>query len=260
VVAVIDSGIDTLHEDLKEVLWVNPKEIPGNGIDDDGNGYIDDVHGWNFLGGKDGRNVKEDSYEGARVYHQLKPRFEGKTIDTTTLTPDEKSDYATWLKVKERIEGDASGGGADLIIMRRALDASIKNDSILRAAMTKEVYTGSDLDNFTPTTPEASKAKAGFLYLFKANNMMDTKNNDFLNDFKDYVTGQERKKEALDKAPENYRGEIVKDNEADINDRFYGNNDIMAGTPMHGTHVSGIIGAQRNNNKGMDGLLKMFAS
>ena len=254
VVAVIDSGIDTLHEDLKEILWVNPKEIPGNGIDDDGNGYIDDVHGWNFLGGKDGRNVKEDSYEGARVYHQLKPRFDGKTIDTATLTPDEKADYATWLKVKERIEGDASGGGADLIIMRRALDASIKNDSILRIAMGKEVYSGSDLDSFAPTTSEASKAKAGFLYLFKANNMMDTKNNDFLNDFKDYVTGQERKKEQLDKAPENYRGEIVKDNEADINDRFYGNNDIMAGTPMHGTHVSGIIGAQRNNNKGMDGV------
>ena len=77
---------------------------------------------------------------------------------------------------------------------------------------------------------------------------MDTKNNDFLNDFKEYVTGG-KEKEALDKAPENYRGEIVKDNEADINDRFYGNNDIMAGTPMHGTHVSGIIGAQRNNKR-----------
>ena len=44
VVAVIDSGIDTLHEDLKTILWNNPKEIPGNGKDDDGNGYIDDVH------------------------------------------------------------------------------------------------------------------------------------------------------------------------------------------------------------------------
>src|SRR5664279_2591703 len=58
VVAIIDSGVDTLHEDIKDILWVNPKEIPGNGIDDDNNGYVDDVHGWNFLGGKDGRNVK----------------------------------------------------------------------------------------------------------------------------------------------------------------------------------------------------------
>src|ERR1051326_6434662 len=56
-VAVIDSGVDTLQEDLKSVLWTNPKEIPGNGIDDDNNGYIDDIHGWNFIGGKDGKNV-----------------------------------------------------------------------------------------------------------------------------------------------------------------------------------------------------------
>ena len=59
IVAVIDGGIDTLHEDLKPILWTNTKEIPGNGIDDDHNGYIDDIHGWNFLGNKDGRNVKE---------------------------------------------------------------------------------------------------------------------------------------------------------------------------------------------------------
>ncbi len=74
IVAVIDSGIDTLHEDLKPVLWRNPKEIPGNGIDDDKNGYVDDIYGWNFLGSKDGRNVKEDSYEAARLYHALKKK------------------------------------------------------------------------------------------------------------------------------------------------------------------------------------------
>ncbi|HSQ44037.1 MAG TPA: hypothetical protein VLM16_03520 [Ginsengibacter sp.] len=67
VVAVIDSGVDTTQEDLKSVLWHNPGEIPGNGIDDDHNGYVDDVYGWNFIGGKDGKNVHQDSYEGARV-------------------------------------------------------------------------------------------------------------------------------------------------------------------------------------------------
>src|SRR5437868_7889632 len=82
IVAVIDSGIDTLHEDLKPILWTNPREIPGNGIDDDKNGYIDDVHGWNFLGGKDGRNVKQDSYEAARVYNKLKLKY-------GSLIPDE---------------------------------------------------------------------------------------------------------------------------------------------------------------------------
>ena len=75
VVAVIDSGVDTTHEDLKPILWHNPKEIPGNGIDDDNNGYIDDVYGWNFLGGKDGKNVNKDSYEAARVYYKLKKKY-----------------------------------------------------------------------------------------------------------------------------------------------------------------------------------------
>src|SRR4029077_7159594 len=72
IVAVIDSGVDTTHEDLRPILWKNPKEIPGNGIDDDKNGYVDDVYGWNFLGGRDGQNVEKDSYEAARVYHGLK--------------------------------------------------------------------------------------------------------------------------------------------------------------------------------------------
>ena len=49
IVGVIDSGVDYEHEDLKDVMWTNKKEIPGNGIDDDKNGYVDDIHGWNFL-------------------------------------------------------------------------------------------------------------------------------------------------------------------------------------------------------------------
>ncbi|MEJ2744096.1 MAG: S8 family serine peptidase, partial [bacterium] len=50
-VAVIDTGIDYNHEDLSANIWINPGEIPGNGIDDDGNGYVDDVHGWDFYNG-----------------------------------------------------------------------------------------------------------------------------------------------------------------------------------------------------------------
>src|SRR5436189_2999891 len=100
IVAVIDTGVDTLQEDLKSILWTNPKEIPGNGIDDDKNGYIDDVHGWNFLGGKDGRNVNEDSYEGARVYHSLKKIFGSGATDTSTFDAAKKDQYAMWLKAK----------------------------------------------------------------------------------------------------------------------------------------------------------------
>src|ERR1700733_4309677 len=106
IVAVIDSGVDTLHEDLKDILWTNPKEIPGNGIDDDNNGYVDDVYGWNFIGGKDGRNVKEDSYEAARVYYRFKELYSGKTPDTASMSSDDKEQYKMWQKARKNIEGD----------------------------------------------------------------------------------------------------------------------------------------------------------
>src|SRR5215210_6566252 len=80
IVAVIDSGVDTTNEDLKNILWRNPKEISGNGIDEDKNGYVDDVYGWNFLGGKDGRNVKTEAAEATRIYHRYKSKFDNKPI------------------------------------------------------------------------------------------------------------------------------------------------------------------------------------
>src|SRR4030095_9796661 len=105
IVAVIDSGVDTTHEDLKSVLWHNPGEIPGNGIDDDKNGYVDDVYGWNFIGGRDGKNVKEDSYEAARVYHQYKSKFENVT-DPSSLSNEEKELYEMWSKAKQDVVGE----------------------------------------------------------------------------------------------------------------------------------------------------------
>src|SRR6187455_258413 len=107
-VAVIDSGVDTLHEDLKPILWTNPKEIPGNGIDDDKNGYVDDVHGWNFLGGKDGRNVIKDSHEAARVYYKLKDKYENFKAADSTLTPAEKEELEVFRKAKQKVTGDVN--------------------------------------------------------------------------------------------------------------------------------------------------------
>ena len=68
VVAIIDSGIDISHPELRDAVWTNPKEIAGNGKDDDGNGYVDDIHGWDFIGGKDGRDVDHDTYEVTRLF------------------------------------------------------------------------------------------------------------------------------------------------------------------------------------------------
>lgn len=254
IVAVIDSGIDTLHEDLKPVLWTNPKEIPGNGIDDDKNGYVDDIHGWNFIGGKDGRNVKEDSYEAARVYHMYKDRFQ-KVTDPSTLSKEDQDTYKSWKRAEKQVAGGGdNNSGLELMILKRTYATAVSSDSILRKGIGKETYTGKELDEYKPTAEDQKKAKQAFLFFFTANNIMDMTNEALLNDFKEYLGSQEKKAEAAEKAPKDYRGEIVKDNYNDFNDRYYGNPDVMANTPFHGTHVAGIIGAARNNGKGIDGI------
>jgi cell wall-associated protease len=258
IVAVIDSGIDTTHEDLKSILWVNKKEIPGNGIDDDKNGYIDDINGWNFLGSKDGKkNVEQDSYEAARVYHQFKSKYDGKTIDAGTLSAEEKFQYEMWLRSKEEIAGgDSKSGSLELMFLKKAYDGALKSDSILKAAIGKEKYTGKDLEALKSEDASVKKAKGMLLPLFQANEAMEASNDEFLEGFGDYVNGEMKKAEASETAPEKFRDNIVKDNYYDFNDKFYGNNNVHVSnkSALHGTHVSGIIAAVRGNGKGMDGV------
>jgi subtilisin family serine protease len=256
IVAVIDSGIDTTHEDLKSVLWKNPKEIPGNGIDDDKNGYIDDIYGWNFIGGSDGRNVEADSYEAARVYHKLKSKWEGKDITTMKLPKEELDEYEMWKRSEKEVVGDTKTSGLEMIFLKRAYTSALKSDSILKKALGKEKYTGKELEAFTTDDADAKKAKTMMLTLFQGNEAMETSNEEFLEGFGDYVTGEEKKAEAGSIPPKEFRADIVKDNYNDFNDRFYGNNDVMASnkSALHGTHVSGIIGAARKNGVGVDGI------
>lgn len=261
VVAVIDTGIDTLHEDLKPILWVNPKEIAGNGIDDDGNGYVDDVHGWNFLGGKDGRSVKVDSDERARVYYKYRSKWDNKQVDKSTLSKADLYEYDMFLKAKAEIKGN-SGEEEDmsnfdvesLYAMRASLNSS---DSILQAALGKESFTGNELKAYITRSIAEKRAKSEFIGLMESNSLLDQTNKEFvagLGDYIEYVEGEVRKAESKNKPPKEYRKDIVGDNENDLNDRIYGNNDIMATFSMHGTHCAGIIGAVRGNEKGIDGV------
>ncbi|MFM2358717.1 MAG: hypothetical protein RLY16_710 [Bacteroidota bacterium] len=247
-VAVIDSGIDTLHEDLKPILWVNPKEIPGNGKDDDKNGYVDDIHGWNFLGGKDGKNVKRDSYEAARVYHRLKAKYGTLTPDESSVSADQKAELELYNKAKAKVVGDVNE--AEINFIKKMMPGFQRGDSVIVKELGKEEYNCTDLANYKTENADAKRTKAFLIQICKGNGSDDITNKQIIDEFE----GMIRKADAVNNAPEEFRKNIVQDNESDINDRFYGNNDVMASTPFHGTHCAGIIAAARNNDKGMDGV------
>ncbi|MBU3715326.1 MAG: peptidase S8, partial [Ferruginibacter sp.] len=248
VVAVIDSGIDTLHEDLKSVLWVNPKEIPGNGKDDDKNGYVDDVHGWNFLGGKDGRNVTVDSDEAARVYHKLKSQWEEKDVDVSKLSKSDKKSYELYVRAKDKVANGINEKESEYI--SKIAPLLKKGDSVLQKEIGKAEYNGEDLKKIDPTDINAKIAKELIVGIGEANGSLEITNKQLI----DQLEGELRKMDAANNPPKEYRKEIVQDDETNVNDRNYGNNDIMTTTSYHGTHCSGIIGAVRKNKKGVDGI------
>ncbi|MEO6252805.1 MAG: S8 family serine peptidase [Ferruginibacter sp.] len=261
-VAVIDTGIDTLHEDLKSVLWNNPNEIPANGKDDDGNGYVDDVHGWNFLGGKDGRNVKVDSDERGRVYYGLRAKWDNKEVNKATLSKSDLYEYEMFLRAKAEIQGNTDTEkdnftDVDVPALKVLQVSLLSSDSILKKAMGKDSFTGKDLDLYVTKSFTERRAKTEILGLMKSNNMLDQTTTEFvsgLGDYIEYIEGEQRKAQSKLNPPKAYRKDIVRDDENNFNDRIYGNSDIMADFPMHGTHCAGIIGAVRGNGKGMDGI------
>jgi cell wall-associated protease len=102
IVAIIDSGVDIEHEDLQSIIWTNEDEIPGNGIDDDNNGYVDDVHGWNFIGGADGDNINYENLEIVRLYNKYQQRF--GTLDPAGMSKAERAEYAVYQEYKTEIE------------------------------------------------------------------------------------------------------------------------------------------------------------
>lgn len=250
IVAVIDSGVDTLHEDLNPVLWRNAKEIPGNGIDDDKNGYVDDVYGWNFLGGRDGSNVEKDSYEAARVYHKLKTKWAEKEVAKSSLTSADLKEFEMWSKAKENVIGDINP--LDVIQVKRMYKDMKAGDSLIRQELGKDEYNCKDLVDYSPTADITKRVKRILVNICRANSDEEISNVMIM----DELEGDIRKFEAVDRAPKPYRSEVVKDNYNDFNDKFYGNSNVMVSksAALHGTHVAGIIAAVRNNGLGMDGV------
>ncbi len=254
IVAILDSGIDTTHEDLKRNLWTNRGEIASNGIDDDGNGYIDDVHGWNFLGGKDGRNLKKCSDERSRIYHRYKDLYLGKEIDTTTLSFEDKILYSIWNKAALELNFSTEEQ-TELLFIEMTSKALKRHDKVLRKEMGIDEFTSDAVEKFEANSKQAKESKLGFLTCIKMIGIdADEKNTTIIEQLDEYVEGKKLAFESKEIAPFDYRADIIKDNYQNIEDRFYGNNDIMGPSPMHGTHVSGIIGAQRDNEIGVDGI------
>ncbi len=254
IVAVIDGGIDTTQEDLKNVLWRNPKEIPGNGIDDDHNGYVDDVYGWNFLGGKDGRNVKTESKEAARIYHKYKALFDNKTINQSQFSAEEKEEYELWKNASDQLN-IKSEDQMELMFIEMAEKAVKKHEKVLKEGMKKDTFTVSQVENFITTNPAIKKAKLGYITFMKLMQIEREETNVFtFEQMDEYIDQKKKLQEAKERPPVNYRADIVKDDYSNLNDRFYGNNDVMGPSPLHGTHVSGTIGAERNNGIGCNGI------
>lgn len=246
IVAILDGGIDTNHIDLKKKLWTNPNEIPNNGVDDDRNGYTDDLHGWNFLGGKNGTNINKLSAEKTRIYHQFKNEFLNKNLDTSSFNEAKKSQYKIWLAANNELEFTEEDQ-ANLAYIKSTYNVIKKVTAKLIPEMNDSSFTIEKLEDYTPIGRIGLEAKR---VLIKSVNILglekSSKINEIISDLEEYIEGKEKTAIAKETEPEDFRAQIIKDNYFDFNDRYYGNNDIMGPNARHGTHVAGLASYQEN--------------
>lgn len=221
IVAVIDSGIEVDHADLKTQMWVNPKEVANNGKDDDKNGYTDDIHGWNFLG-----ETNEEQLELTRI---------------VSRGDDGSAEYKRAVKELEEKRAELEPLKARLNSMQEVHDKVAKY-------LKKETFNKADLDKISADAPaDIAKAKNMAYALVSGGKEA----NEYLKDFASYVNGQ------LDyNLNPDFKGRKTGDDIFDINDKIYGNGDVMGDRDhaKHGTHVAGIIAQTRDNNIGGDGV------
>ena len=243
-VAVIDSGVDTEHEDLQGKIWVNADEIPNNGIDDDNNGYIDDINGWNFLGNSKDENIQYETYEFIRVIKKLEPEFINVKSNQDFL-PERRKDYETYLKCKKQYQTEYEKQLKDKteidLIDKRLTNA----ENLIKTHLKKESFTNKELEAVFSRNEDVMNARYFLLMIQKRGFKIDE-----FREFKDQVNLNFEKYLSKTFEPRN----IIGDNIEDINDKNYGNNNLKNSTPEHGTFVSGIIAGNRNNNIGINGI------
>ncbi|MFO0357217.1 MAG: S8 family peptidase [Sphingobacteriaceae bacterium] len=249
IVAVLDSGVDYYHEDLKDVMWTNPGEIAGNGIDDDKNGYIDDIHGWSFIGGKDGKNVDADNLEMTRIYRKLKPKYEDKT-KADFKTKEEKAEFELYQEVKTEMSVAKSKYEPAYNQMKFLKEALTKMESDIKAQQGVSEIKLENIEKYTTEEKSVKQVKAICTLSMK-------KGNSTFNEFKEQIDeGYEQMSTMVEIGlnPDVDPRTIVGDNYEDAYEKNYGNADCKGPHSFHGTHVAGIIAAARNNGKGMDGV------
>jgi len=230
VVAVIDGGIDTAHAGLSERLWQHPREVAGNGRDDDGNGHVDDTRGWNFIGGADGRNVKQETLELTREYARCE-RVGASASGCAAITAEFTAKREEAQMEAAQLEQVSAVYGITMGLLQRALPG----DSLTVERVTALV----------PTSDSLRVAREIYLQIAQSGVTADQLD-------KAVTDAKERLEYGLN--PKFDPRPIVGDDPANVTERAYGNRDVTGPDASHGTHVAGIIGAVKQGDAGMDGV------
>ncbi|MDY7396426.1 S8 family peptidase [Aureibaculum sp. 2210JD6-5] len=247
IVGVIDSGIDIEHEDLDDVVWVNEDEIAGNKKDDDNNGYIDDIHGWNFLGGEKG-TTNPEQLEMTRMVKKWMPKFDGKSAED--ITEADKADFELFTKLKKIIDEKNKNAEAQVNQYKAIKEMVIKaNDTVTKILAGKEM----NVDNLNAIKFDDQMLQQGKFTMMRILSSGDSVDGAFkqLDGIIDHYSNQLNSQYKID-----FNGRVAGDDPYDINDVGYGNPYVIGSKDgeMHGTHVAGIIAAERNNGIGMNGV------
>ena len=249
VVAVIDSGVDIDHEDLQGKIWINTDEIEGNGIDDDKNGYVDDRYGWNFIGGKNG-NVEQDTYELTRIYKDLRAKYDG--VDEKKVKKKNKDEYEFWLKVKKDFEPTQLKAQQQYDFYSNLQKNVVRFHNLLKAYLDVDKLTMDDLREIESQDSTILAAR-GIVGLIFQNVGPDADFKAIAEELKEgveYFGNQVNYAYNTEFDPRKY----VNDDYDNLYEKGYGNNDVKGHDPSHGTHVAGIIAANRDNGLGINGI------